>query len=591
MPLNEREVLDALAERQDASRVLSRWGGLRTQYHQFQVDLEKVQRVYRDEVSMEWPDGTLELGGLNVPNMVYLSARDRAREVSATPPQVVCRPDGPSDEAREKADKLERITTSWLENDRVPGWKSQMWAMDGMSCGLMVAKVLPDFKAAPKERFPCFTRLEPAFSYPDPVFSPGPFLDSFMYSYEDYRRTVEARYGLELAWKRNNPRETSGEKVRVIEYYDETWVLVVVEALTPGAGNKKPYQMVLEERHKLSHTPVVISATAHMDGTYRGEFINGLSVLEYHHRLMTLVMDDAIRKVYSPKVGFDIVNPQDDGPDAYIEKEHEKSSIEYLQNPNQPFSNLQVLRDVSGAVRTSFMLPPSRSGDPNESIISAAGVSATQSQFTGDVRSIQRDLLAPLLEAGMELALEAEEVWTPGVTKSIWSEGTSGYRETYRPSKDIGGYRKVKVSFGPMPGLDPLNQNVLVMQAFGNKLLDRRTAMELSSLVEDPQRVEKRQMRDRLTDAMLVGLEQQAAQGVLDPVVLSLIIEATQSDEVTLEEAVAALMTQAPLAAQAQTAQAAPVASAPGVRSTTPGIAGAATGPQPEQLAGLTGIA
>ena len=576
MPLSEREVADALAERQESSNVIDRWKGLRTYYRDWQFDFEELHRIYRNEWSMVWPDGRVENVDPAVPNMVRIAVEDRARAVAATPPQIVCRPDGPGDKAREKADKLERVVSAWLEMNRVQGYTTQRWAMDGMGGGLMVCKVLPDFSKPKSERFPVFTRLEPQLSYPDPIFAPGPFLDTFTYSYEDYRRTVEMRYDVKFSWAQS--RGTSPEKVTVIEYYDKDYAYVVVQALSDprnASSPNKPRDMIVSEKHRLSRCPVVISATPKLDGTYGGEFSGGLGVLDFWNRLMTMVMDDAIRKVYPERVVSDVVNPQDYGPDAVIELENPQGRYEYVQQPNQPFSNLQVLRDVGSSVRTSFILPPSRSGDPNESIISAAGVSATQTQFTEDVRSIQRDLLAPLIEAAVDIALESEEVWTPGVKKNIWSMGSGRYRETYRPNEDIDGYRKVQVSYGPMPGLDPINQGVMVMQALGAGILDERTAMELSPFVEDPQRVEKRKLRKQIQDLEIAGLAARMQQGTLDPYVLAIIDQAVDSDEVTLSEAIAALVGQA---VPAPAPQAAPVGTAPAQQSQAPGIAGAATG-------------
>lgn len=590
MSLSEQEVADALAVRQDADKVIDRWNGLRTYYRDWQYAYEDLHRVYRNEWTMRWPDGRVTNVDPAIPNMVRLAVRDRAHDVDATPPAFMCRPEGPGDEAREKADKLERIVSSWISSNRIKGHKTQMWAMDAMGGGLAVCKVLPDFSRPAAERFPLFTRLMPQLSYPDPVFTPGPFCDSFMYAYEESRRSVEARYGVKLSWKGKDRHETSAEKVRVIEYYDDTWVLVVVEETgSPRSQTKR--EMVLEVRHKLDCCPVVIGTAPNLDDTYSGEFTGGLGVLDYWNRLMTMLMDDAIRKVYPERVTYNVQNPEDYGPDAEIQLESPDGRYEYIQQPNQPFSNLQILRDVSQSVRTAFMLPVSRSGDPNESIISAAGVNATQGQYMADVRAIQNSVIAPMLEAALEVALDSEEKWSPGTTKNIWSTKQGSYRESYIPGKDIAGYRHVEVRYGAMAGVDPINQGVMVMQQLGAGIVSKRDAMELSPFVEDPQRTEKRQLQELLQQAMLAGLAQQAQQGLISPYHLAMVDQAVSSDEVSLSEAIAVLVPQAPLAPPGGAVPAGPTAT-PG-ESTSPGIAGAATGPQPEQtdaqLAALLG--
>jgi len=584
MPPNEKDIADDLEERQYADKALDRYGGLRTRYQEFHDELTKVYRVYRNEWSMLWPDGSADNADPMVPNMVRIAADDRARAVANTPPTVVCYPEGPGDKAREKADKLERIITGWMDNAHLRGSKTRMWAYDAMG-GLTVCKVLPDFSAPSREqRFPIFERLSPLLSYPDPIFTGGPNVDSFIYAYEATRREVAEKYpGSPIEWA--DESKERNEKLRIIEYYDDTWVMVVTEqVLSSNFRNNKPKrQTLVQERHMMGKCPVVIGATPTMDGTYSGEFISGLGVQDYWNKLMTLMMDDAIRKTYAARLTYNVLNAQDWGPDATIEAETPDARFEYIQNPNAPFTNLQILRDAGDATRTSFILPPARSGDPNESIISAAGISASAGQFNEDVRAIQRDTIGPMFEAAIEIALQGEEMWDPDVEKSVWASKGGGYKETYVPSKDIAGYRRVRIRYGAMSGLDEVNQGVMIMQQLGAGIIDERTAMEMSPFVEDPQRVEKRKLRKLLQDSMLAGLAAQAQQGLLDPFVLALVDQAVESDEVTLSEAIAALVPTAPLAAPGQTA--------PGAPPQAPGIAGAAEGPQPSNQPTLADLA
>ncbi len=578
MPLSEREISEALENRKaEAHRVIDRWGSQRQMYSDWQDSIDEVFRIYRGEWTMVWPDGKTSRVDPAVPNMLRLAAEDRARTTAATIPTIVCHPEGPGDDAREKADKLERITSGHLARNRINGHQTQMWAHDTMAGGLTVCKVWTDFTKPAAQRFPEFTRLLPQLSYPDPVFTAGPYLDSFIYSYEDYRRTVEKEYdvqldGMGLPWAKS----TQAEKVRVIEYYDDTWAYVVIHEMNQHRQANSKSAMVVQAKHGLGKCPVVIGARPTMDGTYSGEFNGGLGVLETWHQLTTMMVDDASRKTYPERVVYNIVNPEDTGPDATIQKETADGQFEYVQQPNQPFSNLQIQRDLGSATRTSFILPPSRSGDPNESIISAAGVNANQGQYNEDVRSIQQSTLVPMLEAALDVALTLEEVWSPNATKNIAAGKGSGYKETYVPSRDIKGYRNVQLSYGPMGSLDPLNQAVLLMQWHGNGGMSTRRTLELNPMIEDPQREEKQMLREQIQNGQIAGLLQRAAQGTLDPYVLALLDEAVKSDEVSLSEAIMALVPPAPQ----QPPAAAPVGTAPGATPPgAPGIPGAAEGP------------
>lgn len=594
MPLNEQDVSQALAQRQyDAQQVIDRWGSTRVYYRQWQDDQAEIMRVFRNEWTMRWPDGAVEKVDPSIPNMLRLAADDRAREVAATPPTITCRPEGPGDDAREKANKLERIVSAWLAMNRVQGYQTSRWAYDAMASGLVVCKVLPDFSKKGPERFPIFTRLEPQLSYPDPVFASGPFLDTFMYSYEDYRRNVETKYDVKFTWRTEGLQAASAEKVRVIEYYDDTWIYVVVESTNGDHGSqRKAREMIVQEKHGLSKCPVVIGARPTLDGTYSSEFAGGLGVMGYWNRLMTMVMDDATHRVYPERLTYNVENPEDAGPDAEIRLETPDARYEYVGPGNQPFSNLQILNLVSGSVRSSFILPLSRSGDPNESIISAAGVNANQTQFNTAVQTTQRLVLGPMLEAAIDIGLRGEEVWSPNAEKNVYGGRGHGYRETYTPSKDIKGYRNVRVAYGPMGGVDPINQAVLMMQFHGGGGLSTRRMMELNPMIEDPQREEKQILKEKLQETLIAGLQQRIIQGSLDPVVLAIIEQAVASDEVTLSEAIAALVPPAPLVPPGGGGTPAGPPGAPpqpGPQGQAPGIAGAATGPQPEQVLANTG--
>jgi hypothetical protein len=379
----------------------------------------------------------------------------------------------------------------------------------------------------------------------------------------------------------------AGDTCTLIEFYDDEWLVIMVEAATAsaGSGQKKTTEVLRAKKHGIKTCPVVIGRRPTMTGRYMGEFFGGLGILNYANRLRTLMLDDAVNKVYAAKTYWNIENPEDWGPDALLEKQSPDGSFEYVNPPNQAFSNLQILRDLTGEARSAVLMPPSRSGDPNESIISAAGISASQSQFVEDVKAIQRDILAPMIEASMEVALAIDEL-DGDVSKSVYGEAQGGYyEETYNPSKDIDGYRRVNVLYGMGAGLDEINTNVMVLQqwAGGDGLMSGRTARESSPMIEDPQREEKQIALEQLDRAVFAGLIAQAQQGQLPASALADIRRAVESDQVSLHDAISAFADAAPLAAPAP----------PGVSGPpqAPGVAGAAEGQSlPQNLPPLADV-
>lgn len=577
MAIQPREVVDALNEREQADKVLDRWGSLRVRYDEWHDELETIYKLYAGEWDVVWPDAVRSKALPKVMNYIQIASDDRARSVSGMRPSMVYRPQKPGDKPRAAADKVERIVNGWWEKNYVQ-LATERWAHDSIAGGLTVCNTFPfrQFALPKAERFAAFERIEPALCYPDPIFSNGPFVESMVVTAERKVRDVENQFGVRLFSGMQN-RNAMGDVVRLIWFYDDTEVCVVAEA-TDAPYTEKPSEVVFQVKHKMGKCPVVIGTRKTMDGRYRGEFYGSLGVINFLNRLMTLVLDDAISKVYPSKLSWEIENPEEYGPDALLEATSERARFEFVQPPTQTFTNMQLLRDLQGAARAGVLLPPSRSGDPNESIISAAGISASQSQRTEDVANIQQQIIAPMMEAAFQMASQFERQWAD-VEKTInltsYSRGAGA--EIYTPSKDLPEHCNVKVVYGPVAGLDPINTNVMVLQQHGSGLISKRTAMEQSPFVEDPQREEKQQVLEQLDAATLAGLYAKAQQGLVPAETVAAIRKAVESDETSLHDAIMANLNAAPMAPPE------PSPGGMGGNPASPGIAGAGEAQQPQE--------
>ena len=568
--LAAHEVRDALTARHEAQDVRDLFGGLQKPYSEFQEETRLLRRIYANDFEVVWPDGQVSRGLPKVANFMQLAADDRSREVSSTMPTITCPTYGRGDKVRIQAEKRERIAMGYLDRSHV-GLEIPMWAYDAMA-GFAAVKVWPDFSKSRTERYPMLTRLDPMYCFPDPIFSRGP-LDSFIYAYDARVANIEKRFGTKLGFA-NNPALTN-ERATVIEYWDDTQYIAVVEGHVKQGYSQAQHRALItvaEERHDMGVVPVAVAARPQMDGVYRSEFMGGVGVTNTLNRLITMMLDDAFQKVYAPTMSYDVENPEEGGPGGHLVAQSDKARFEWIQPPNQPFTNLQIVRDLTGAARSANLIPPARSGDPNESIISAAGISATQSQFNSDVRNIQDKVIAPLLERAVEIAFAADEKWCEppkGQPKEIYNTGRD---ETYVPSKDIGGLHRVKVIYGMRAGLDPINQGVMVLQQRGAELISKRTSLELSPFVEDPVAEEKQMLLENIDAALTAGLIQQAGTGALDVATLAHIRKMVADEDTSLTDALEmhAPLAPAPLAAPASTPGAAP--------SQAPGVAGAAEG-------------
>lgn len=586
-PEDLTQILDE--RRYHGERVQDQWSVVIDTYQDHKKRVADLDLLYAGDWTLVWPDRTTSDGLPRIPNLIQLGADDRSNLIGSGQPNTVIRPSRESD--RKNAEQRERVVGGYWYENRVRE-TLRVWGFDAIFTGLCVTKVLPDFDRIdePENMIPQYVRVDPRWCYPDPMWSRGPFVDNMCVSYVEKARSVAERFDATdelLSMKARSKGWADPSQLRVIEFYDGERMVVITVPIVSQAANKprgeKPFVTLIDTEHRLDKTPVVIGTRATADGVYRGEFDASLALLNTWNRAMSLEIDAAVDRVYPSR----FVDPEEVeeweqwGPDSTLKKKGNKpisESFGFINQPGAPYSNVQLLRMQEGFARTANLIPYSRTGDPNESVISAAGVSATQSSLTDDVRGVQRDVIAPMLAAANEVALCIDERWgepTGDEKKSIsgYARGQS-YTEEYRPSKTIHGDYRNRVVFGTMTGLDHINQNVMLLQNSQQKMISMRTAREQSPLVEDPVYEEREIALEVLDQATLAGIVAKAAEGAIDPADLARLKKELRDETATLDEAVEKYL-------GAPTPMAPPEGPAP--LPGAPGIPGAARGQQPQQ--------
>lgn len=549
MTVAPKDLQDELEYRRfTAALVLDQYSGRRLTYADWKNDTTRQDNVLSNAWDIVWPDNRRTWGDPYVPNVPLIAVEDRTRLVAAGTPTIICSPESLKETAKKAAEKRERVLGGYWERSRVRN-KIVKWAPDLMVSGVSVVKVFPDLSAKKAERFPEYCYVDPRHAFPGPMFTEGPFVDDMLVCFKRRWREVAKLYDRETELTAlMGPQGKDSDEIEVIEYADDEIICVVAyRGKKPNGAHE--YEWLLEPiKHKMGKTPFAIGVRPSPLHVYGGDFGATLGPLRTWNRMVAMSEDSAIDKVYPNFAHFDVANPQDRGPDADLELETKDARAEFISPPGEPFSNVQLTRQMGEAARAGALLPPARTGDPNESIISAAGISAANSQMADHVRSLQRDSLAPMFEAANELAFRADEAHGD-VDKEIYgfSQGRS-FRESYKPSKDINGNYRNKVVYGVYAGLDPINQSVLVGNQVQLGIISEYEARELSPVVEDPQRTERLVIAGTLRKAMLAGLYAKAANGELDAVTVARIEEAVLDEDKPLRTAISENVIAAPLA-------------------------------------------
>jgi hypothetical protein len=555
---------------------------------------ELIDTIARGEWEVVWPDYKRDRALPKIPNYVELAATHRARLLMESLPMVTARPDSLTDKAKNASEKRERMVYGWWQRSRLPS-SLVRWALDLQYTGLSVCKVSTDLSCEPAEQFPLYSRIDPRSCYIGPAFANGPFVQDIIVAWEATANEVTWTYPAfkaeisDMMVRAKNQGMVKEGRVRVLEYYDKGQVLVTIEPLfSSKSGKTPPFVTVTDEQHGLGCVPFAIGTRPTHDGSYRGDFDNVLAMLNTSNRIMTMHLDSAALNVYPVRiVGQGIDNPEDYGPGAEIHSQEWPPQLDYLASPPSPYDGYQIMRVLDAAIRSAVLLPPSVTGDPNESVTSAAGIGATQSMPNAEVVSMQRDSLAPMLQAANEIAFRGEEQYGD-VEKTISgvSRGTS-FSETYVPSKDIKGNYQNDVVYGMGAGLDKVTLNVALLQNKGEGMISDRTAREKSPFVDDPLGEEKQIGIEQMTKAAFSALIASAAAPPGDPRAITPqqiadIWDEMEQPDGSLKEAIRKHMTpaQQPLA---------PVAETGSPALSSPGVAGVGE-PQPPSFAGAPPI-
>jgi hypothetical protein len=573
--------LPALLEerRTIAERTLDTWGSRRETYSEWNQRQRMLDALANNDWDVVWPDEETSRGGPKILNVIVVASEHRARQVASVPPTFVKRAAGNQSKAAKRAQQIERWAAGIYQKNQV-GLLTQPWAFDLMYGGMAAALVLPDMGAKKSERFPCVRRLDPRHTYPGPTFARGPVIDDCVVAYEEDIKAVEGRFGVKLGGmiQRSYGQAKVG-RVKVIEFHTDEYTIATAEPCwnTKPGGTKKVFEVLMYEEHKLGKCPVVIGTRPTHDGIYRGDFDHIIGLLNTHNKLMTMHLDSGMNNVYPLALEFEIENPDDEGPGAMLHKSNPNSTFEYVSRNASPYDNYNMLRMMEASERAGSLLPPSLTGDPNESVTSAAGISATQGAPNAEVASLQRDCLVPMLQGMFELAMRADERWSDTEKTITGVQRGAPFAETYKPSDLFDGDYGIEVRFGLGTGLDPINQGVMVKQDLGAGLISQRTAREQSPLVEDPVREENQIAYEMLQQATFAGIVAQAAAPPGDPnkitvEQLSLIWDELQKPDVDLMTAIKKYTETLALQQPAAPPQ-------PG-NPTAPGIAGAGE-PQP----------
>jgi len=140
------------------------------------------------------------------------------------------------------------------------------------------------------------------------------------------------------------------------------------------------------------------------------------------------------------------------------------------------------------------------------------------------------------LEEENEIAIELSKAWAGDTKRTIFvGTGNSARPVTYVPNDTFATSEHV-VSY-PASGADINSLIIGIGQRVGLGIMSKRTAATLDPYIDNPEQEHDEIVAEGLEQALLAGMQQQAAQGAIPPLVLAKVMTMVRDDKMELAEA------------------------------------------------------
>ncbi len=348
------------------------------------------------------------------------------------------------------------------------------------------------------------------------------------------------------------------DQVEVIDYFTKDYIVRTLRATAAptrrGGGSSELGYVYTAWPNETERVPVSYALLDSPSGKLRGLFNQSGSVVNTLNRLVTLMLDNAARATYSELVVQGSLDEQvQTGPDAQIHLDPQVPNAgAFRLGPAQLQGGLfNLFNLLEGGARGGVAFPQQRGGEIPGSIYSGSAIAASMGQQSQMVQSAQRSKAA-MDRRSCEIDFELDRTMLPGVKALL---APAGNKRVYDTEKDIPADYLVKVSYGMVSGLDPVNAVVQGLQLATTDVISFETLRAMVPGVENPSKE-----RDQIYNKKVMDFLMQRVAGSVSPEAGIALAESLQKGEPLLDGLSAALAAeqaaqQAQMQAQMQAAQ------------------------------------
>lgn len=563
-------------------------------YDPLHQGMAEIAAIYDGDAQVALPDlGRDEPS--SVPNLLAQGVDQMAGRIASVIPQVTFASEKPGDRAADRrATAAANTVTGWWESDRLP-MKMKNRARNIVAYGMCPAVV----RYCPKRKMPTWEVRSPMETYPSLDRIPGttqPVDVIFA-----YRRSV--------AWLRANGygwavSEVTGHHdtgndvmMLMIEYIDEECVCLLVAGYVDGYNylyGGSPYinQGVTGMKAALIEcvdTDGVMTASVPTRLTLNrpgGQFDAMIGMYYAQAKLMALevlaVEKGVFPDVYLESRAGELARFIDGPYDGRTGQVNIVAGGVIREQANSPgYMTPQTIDRLERAQRVTAGIPAEFGGESGTNIRTGRRGDAVLSAVIDFPVAEAQEVLAYGLVDENRAAIALAKMYDRGETRHLYVGSGNTRRPVTYVAENVFKHDEHMVSY-PVVGTDMNSLVIGIGQRVGLGTMSKRTGGVLDPFIADVEAEHDQIVAEALEQALLSGIQQQAASGAIPPMVLAKVMYLVGNDKMELAEAMNKVTEDAMAAQQDQAAQAAPSADA----QMAPGAAALSGSPIPGANAG-----
>lgn len=486
----------------------------------------------------------------SVPNLLAQGIDQMAGRVASVVPQVMFSPDTPGvRQAERRADTARRVVQGWWQADSLP---LKMKRRARFLIGYGASPVTLRWNA--KSHRPCWEVRDTLETYanPDQTLDNGAPSDVIF----AYRRSVGwlrahgyGDYLMDLSTRTGRPADD--DLMLLLEYVDPDGRHLVL------TGNKREVTQTnwfdnyivgqnIQKARTIEWEPtwgVMTASNPERISLSRpgGQFDTMVGMYHQQAKLMALEVI-AVQKGIFPDT-YLVGRPQEvpkfvEGPfDGRTGKINVVQGGDIRVTNEQPgYMTPQVIDRLERAQRLTAGLPSEFGGESGSNIRTGRRGDAVLSAVIDFPIAEAQEVFQKALEEENKAAIALAKHYDGSATRSIYVGTGNTTRAVKYVAEQVFTHDEHIVTY-PMTGTDLNGLMIGVGQRVGLGTMSKRTAAEVDPYIADPEQEHDRIIAEGLEQALVSGIQQQAASGAIPPLVLSQVMTLVANDKLELPEA------------------------------------------------------